>query len=332
VSGVAIDLLTALAPLVGEPASSKKKKSHQVPVIRIEEIVKHPNADTLGLVHIGGYQVVVKLGEFETGDLAAYIQPDSIVPEEEEFAFMWEGRGYVDQVPIKYRRVTVRKFRKEWSEGLLIQVPEWLRWPDAKGYRPIEVGDDISDLLGVTHYEPPEPGERISHRRDRHGWPRSLRGWWYWLLEHLGFHPNGPTGGLSIRGPKDGRRVYDVENFKNYQNVFTPGEMVIVTEKIHGSNARYTFEDGVMYVGSRTMWKQPKAKCVWNHALAQNPAIEEWCRAHPGYTLYGEVVPTQGDVFRYGCAPGQVRFFLFDILNPQGEWCSAKELLSCHSN
>ena len=35
--------------------------NHKVPVIRINEIRKHPNADTLGLIDIGGYQCVVKL-------------------------------------------------------------------------------------------------------------------------------------------------------------------------------------------------------------------------------------------------------------------------------
>jgi ATP-dependent RNA circularization protein (DNA/RNA ligase family) len=147
-------------------------------------------------------------------------------------------------------------------------------------------------------------------------------GWWYWFLELLGFSPNGNVGGLNQRGPKEDRKIYDVERFKNYPNVLHEGEQVIVTEKIHGSNARYTYEDGVMYVGSRTMWKSPGAKCIWRDALEQNPDIETWCRAHPSYTLYGEVVPTQGDNFRYGAAPGKARFFLFDILNPFGEWIS----------
>ena len=34
--------------------------THAVRVIRIMEIIKHPRADTLGLAHIGGYQIVVK--------------------------------------------------------------------------------------------------------------------------------------------------------------------------------------------------------------------------------------------------------------------------------
>lgn len=305
----------------GQEKKPEKKPNHQVRVVRIPDIEKHPNADTLGIVHIDGYQVVVKLGEFSAGSLAAYVQPDSIVPNAEEFAFMWADKGFTedDDIPVKYRRVTVRKFRKEWSEGLLILIPNWVRFDDNGKWREVAEGDDIADTLGITHYEPPEPEDRQS-RNERNPRPRTLKGWWYWLLGHLGFRVNRNLGGPSQRGPKDGRRVYDVEGFKNYPKALAPGELVIVTEKIHGSNARYTFDDGVMFVGSRTLWKSPNAKCVWRDAIEQNPSIETWCRAHPGYTLYGEVVPTQGEKYRYGCKPGQVRFFLFDILQPDATW------------
>lgn len=303
------------------PKEEVKKKSHQAPVVRIADIAKHPNADTLGIVYVDGYQIVVKLGEFEIGDLVVYIQPDSVVPNHTDFEFLWAGKGFTenDEIPVKYRRVIPRKFRKEWSEGFLMHVPEWVRVSDCGEVRETVEGDDLSSTLGITHYEPAEPPTRMQGR-ERDGRPRSLMGWFYWLLEWLGFHPNGNTGGRNARSPHGNRRVYDVEGFKNYPHVLVPGEQVIVTEKIHGSNARYTFEDGVMYVGSRTMWKSPDAKCIWRDALDQNPAIGAWCRAHPGYTLYGEVVPTQGDKFRYGAKPGEAKFFLFDILEPTGTW------------
>lgn len=317
------------AGLVGAASSGmlsqeepERKANHQARVIRIPDIEKHPNADTLGIVRIDGYQVVVKLEEFSAGSLAVYIQPDSIVPNAEEFAFLWADKGFTedDDIPIKYRRVTVRKFRKEWSEGLLIHVPMWVRYDDHGSWREVAEGDDLADVLGITHYEPPDPQEMERQSRlERDPRPRTLKGWWYWLLSKLGFRVNRNLGGASQHGPKD-RRVYDVEGYKNYPKVFEAGEPVVVTEKIHGSNARYTFEDDVMYVGSRTLWKSPSAKCVWRDAVEQNPAIEQWCRAHPGYTLYGEVVPTQGNKYRYGCGPGEVRFFLFDILQPDGTW------------
>jgi len=57
--------------ILGLEAETMADSTHAVRVIRITEIVKRPNADTLGLVRIGGYQVVVKLDEFEVGQLVA---------------------------------------------------------------------------------------------------------------------------------------------------------------------------------------------------------------------------------------------------------------------
>ena len=65
--------------------------THRVNVVKIEEILPHPNADTLGIVYIGGYQCVVKKDAYKVGDLALYIQPDTIVPAIPQFSFLWEG-------------------------------------------------------------------------------------------------------------------------------------------------------------------------------------------------------------------------------------------------
>lgn len=333
-------------------SAAEKPRHHQARVVRITDIQKHGNANSLGLVQIEGYQVVVKLGEFQPGDLAVYVQPDSVVPERPEYSFIWGDRKFFIEgttkpapVPEKYRRVTARRFRGEWSEGLLLKI---IYSPyreeevsgihirhhglsaviDYKTNQPVRVdeGEDVSDLLGITHYQPPEPGERINlHNYDKGVWPKSLKGWFYFILRKLGFDVNGATGGDNERAPKSYPPVYDVQAYKNYRGAFQPGEEVVVTEKIHGSNFRAVFEGGKMYVGSRQLWKSPKSKCIWRAALRANPTIEEWCREYPGHTIYGEVVPSQkfkdGKVVNYGVQPGdQPKVFFFDILNPDGTW------------
>lgn len=109
--------------------------THRVEVLRLESIQKHPNADRLGIASIYGYTVCVGLEEFKEGDLVAYIPPDSIVPETEQFAFLAD-----------HRRIKVKKLRGIISQGLLILAP-----PGSKE------GDDVAGLLGITHYVPPEP-------------------------------------------------------------------------------------------------------------------------------------------------------------------------------
>lgn len=306
------------------------KSNHKVPVVRITEIRKHTNADSLEIIPISGtgYQVVTKLGQFKVGDLGVYVQPDSVVPQTEPFKFIWEGHQCEPdgQAPERKRRITVRRFRKEWSEGLLLPLTDFpIMAPE---------GGDVSELLGVTHWEPEEQIDIHNVcRKQQYKWPpKSLKGWFYWITGKLGFDLNGPVGGDNEKGPKNPPPVYDVEAFKNFATVydsvsndylpiFNPGEQVIVTEKVHGSNARYMFDGKKFYVGSRKLWKSAKSKCVWREAVKQNPWIEEWCRANPGYTLFGEVCPTQ-EGFRYGCEQGQVKFFAFDILSPDGNWRS----------
>lgn len=107
--------------------------THRVEVVRIGEIEKHPNADTLGIVKVWGYTALVRLGDFAEGDLAAYIEPDYVVPLERiEFAFL------------KDPRIRAKRLRGVWSQGLLIRAP-----------LTANEGDDVMSDLGVVRYEPP---------------------------------------------------------------------------------------------------------------------------------------------------------------------------------
>src|SRR5579863_5250515 len=107
--------MTAMDPIMGE-----KPENHKVLIVRIPEPRVHTNADTLELFDILGYQLVAKKGNYAAGDLAVYIQPDSVVPQIPAFAWLWEG--IEGNVPERKRRITVRKFRKEYSEGLLMPI------------------------------------------------------------------------------------------------------------------------------------------------------------------------------------------------------------------
>ena len=96
--------------------------THSVTVIEIKEVRPHDNAERLEIVPIGGWQAVVKKGQFKLGDRAIYIQPDYTVPTARpEFAFLAkEGRS-------RHRLKAIR-LRGVLSYGLLISVPEDTRW------------------------------------------------------------------------------------------------------------------------------------------------------------------------------------------------------------
>lgn len=314
------------------------KEHHRVNVIRINEIQIHGNADKLEIIPIEGYQAIVFKGQFKVGDLAYYVPPDSIVPDRPEYAFLWGGATYEGGTPEKKRRITAKKLRGEWSEGVLmplVQMPSGV-WSlprqsmeQEKILHAIE-GDDVAEYLSIRHYDPPEPGEGTipggneGNPKSRR-YPRTFRGWASLIKSWL--QGERREGGISLP-------TYDVEAYKKFMNTFELGEMVYVTEKIHGSNARFTFRKGYFgagrfYVGSRNLWKAPTSRCAWRRATQENPWIEVWCRQHPGYALYGEITQTQKG-YHYGSGD-KICFFVFDVRKPDGTWaemCEHHELES----
>jgi RNA ligase len=378
--------------LNGDAMTETKKANHQANIVRVMQVLPHPKPDTTNLEiipNIGGYQVVVRKGDFKPGDLAVYIQPDSVVPQTMPFKFIWDkdssvtfdpnyGNTYTD-VPDKKRRITVRRFRGEWSEGLLMpwtdfaeqfqkaytgKCPacDWEEFVKTATAEELEAAQpsvhkhggqncklaetknvldsgkllaqglyedlDVSDILGITHYDP-DAGKENTYGNNMHaprkkgGYPKTFRGWLFFLLHKIGIRTRHSDN--DSRGEKLGIPSYDVDALKNYKNVFKEGERVIVTEKIHGSNARYVFVDGVMYAGSKNYWKSPDSKDIWRRVLEYNPSIQHFCEAHPGYVLYGEVTPTQGNKYNYGSNDPQ--FFLFDIRTPDGRWLDYDEMI-----
>lgn len=299
-----------------------KKSNHQANVVRIGAILPHPDPETtkleLTMIH-DAYQVVVGKGNFKEGDLAVYIQPDSVVPQTEPFRFIWETYVGLDgTVPESKRRITVRRFRKEWSEGLLMPIKDLLVWEGCPTNVVLTEGDDVSDLLGITHWVPAFDKESTTGESavPKRKYPRTLRGWFFWTLFKLGLRS---AGGALAQEVSFNYPVYDVDAYKNHKNWVPEGTLVQVTEKIHGSNMRASFTEGVFYVGSHEQWKQ-KGNIVWWKATEQHPEIEEWCRANPGLVLYGEVGPTQKN-FRYGCKDGETFFFAYHVFSPlTNEW------------
>jgi len=301
----------------------EKKSNHRVNIVRLGEPRVHTNADSLELFDVGGYQCVTKKGEFKPGDLAVYIQPDSVVPQTEPFRFIWEGhKGLDGTVPEKRRRITVRRFRKEWSEGLLMPITILPQNDRCIGWDYPE-GQDVSDILGITHYDlelsdgSVEQTEAAMARAPRRKYPKSLKGWFYYILYRLGFVSRNVCRAmaLDVQLPVP---IFDVEAMKNYMHAFEVGEDVTGTEKIHGSNGRYLFYEGKFYAGSHYQWKA-EGEGIWWKVAEAFPWIKEWCMAHPGYALYGEVVPTQKG-FNYGCKEGEVKFFSYAIHSPEGNW------------
>lgn len=109
----------------------------------IADLQSIPGADAIQVATILGWQVVVKKEEFNIGDKVVYCEIDSILPDRPEFEFLRDR---------KFRIKTIR-LRKQVSQG--IAFPLSVLEPMIK--RPLVTcafGDDVTEVLGVTKYDP----------------------------------------------------------------------------------------------------------------------------------------------------------------------------------
>lgn len=188
----------------------------KVEVVLIDEILPHPNADRLELARVKGWHCVVGKGHYKAGDKAIYFPIDSILPNDvEEKIFPAESK-----VKLSNHRVRTIKLRGAISQGLVVDL-KTLNVSDE-----FDVGEDLTSLLKVTKYEPVDTSV-----------PRDMR----------------PTA-KRHRNPFF-KEYTDLSNIKNYPDLFKEGELVVITEKIHGTN----FRCGKVPFVADTLWRKFKS-------------------------------------------------------------------------
>lgn len=211
-------------------------------------IKPHPNADRLEIARIGdegGFECVVALDQFKTGDLALYIPVDSIVPQ--------NIRDYLAQtkVNVKDGRIRCAKIRNKFSEGLCLSPQDWV--PESE----IKEGNNVTEIVGIKKYEPPPPH-------------------WRTLL--------GTKHGISLQYENRNFIEYTcVEKFKKYPDVLEDGELVVATVKWHGTNFRAGLVKRPPY--RKNLWEKIKGLffkesalefLVGSHAKIRYPSKKSW--------------------------------------------------------
>jgi len=121
-------------------------------VARIIEIKEIPGADNIEQSVIGGWNCIVKKGEYKVGDLVAIATTDAVIPQ-----------GLSDAMNVtsylrKGGRVRTVKLRGTYSECLVI-ANQFL----PVGYNP--EGKDLMETLNIFKYEPPAVQVQLSSGR-----------------------------------------------------------------------------------------------------------------------------------------------------------------------
>lgn len=234
-----------------------------VQVVRVTGVSPHPGADRLDLVGFRwtsgpaldtrpDRQVVSVRGEFRPGDLAVYVSVDAVVPLSGPEGYRWAFlRARLDAKGKDHYRIRAARIRGVYSEGLLAAAP-----------RGAEIGQDLADMWGITKWESPEERAAAAALVPKKAGKR----------------------------PSEVERLvpqYSVLSLRKVPRLFSEGEPVVVTEKIHGTNFRF----GWVRLGCRWQFvfgshrvikseHPPWYRALWNRVRGVRP------RTRPGW--YGE--------------------------------------------
>lgn len=269
-------------------------------IVRIEKVEKHPFADALDIATVlVDYPVIIKRDEYKEGDLAGYIPIDTVVPDTQMFHFLCpknvekyeeiEGdeivtktrvigpKFPVGEVPEKNRIIKAKKIRGIYSQGMLIS--EFFNEPEKRVMKfsdtfcAAEVGQPIATLLNLKKWEEEEE-ENVPGLKRHANVEKAPQGW------HI---------------PK-----YDIDSVRRVVNLLQPGEEIVLTEKIHGSNAGFSHDGIRLWVKSRNLYlKRDEEDMWWDIAIRYN--LEEKLSKYPGMVFFGEIY-------------GQVKKFRYDTI------------------
>ncbi|MFM2394660.1 MAG: hypothetical protein RLZZ546_2642, partial [Bacteroidota bacterium] len=245
----------------------KKTMRKLASIQKIKALYPIDGADAIERASVLGWQLVVKKGEFQVGDLVVYCEIDSIMPETENFLFL-KPRGM---------RIKTIRLRGQISQGICF--PTSILPQDF----PIEEDTEVTEVLGITKYEPPIPA--------------CLSG----VAE--GLFP-------SFIPKTDETRVQVLQGALDAYK----GARCCITEKLDGSSTTYFVKDGVFRVCSRnlelkesqenSLWKVARSLDIENKLLALNKNI----------ALQGELIGEGIQHNRYKLKGQTIAFFnAFDI-------------------
>lgn len=277
---------------------------YAVEVVKIDEILVHPEADRLELARIKGWQCVVQKGRYKAGQKVIYIPIDSVLPP-------WlEEKLFPPDAKIKLHKSRVKtiRIRKAVSQGMIVDFAGVELNEDA-----FVVGHNVTDLLKIKKYEPPVPEFQ------------------------KGLAQAGPAK-KSYKNPNF--HVYSKHpNIKNYPELFKPEDEVVATEKIHGTNFRAGWVPSV----GNTWWRRvlkwtgllPKWQFVYGSHNVQisekflykgfyeTNVYAQTCqmynlkeRLKKGDVVYGEIYGQSIQKgYLYGCdKPNERKLAVFDIM------------------
>lgn len=118
---------------------------------QISNILPIDGADAIECAIIDGWSVVIKKGEYSIGDHIVYCEIDSWIPHELA-PFLSKGKEPREYNGVRGERLRTIKLRGQISQGLVLPI-------DNRIFKPINIGDDVSEILNIQKWDAPIPAE-----------------------------------------------------------------------------------------------------------------------------------------------------------------------------
>jgi RNA ligase (TIGR02306 family) len=169
-------------------------------VARINEIKEIPNADNIEQAIIGGWSCITKKGAHKVNDMVVVATTDAVIP-----LNLSDNLGVTNYLR-KGQRVRTVKLRGVYSECLLIPF----EYANISSKKIVTEGSDCMDILGIIKYEPPVKTISLGGGRK-----------------------------IKYKDNPNFKVYYKFPNAKNVNGMFTEEDVVEISRKLHGTNARY---------------------------------------------------------------------------------------------
>jgi RNA ligase (TIGR02306 family) len=167
----------------------------------VTEVKAINGADNIELAVVGGWNAITKKGEYVVGDKVVVATTDAVIPD--ALSDLMQVTSYLR----KGQRVRTVKLRGVYSECLLIPF----KYLEPKSLaNNVKDGDDMMEILGVYKYEPPVTQVQLSSGKK-----------------------------IRYRANSNFHVYYKFPNLKNVKGMFSETDIVQITRKLHGTNARY---------------------------------------------------------------------------------------------
>ncbi|MCE3228898.1 MAG: hypothetical protein K0S32_3449 [Bacteroidetes bacterium] len=245
---------------------------------KIKNIESIEGADAIEKATVLGWQLVIRKGEFKVGDLCVYCEIDCVMPDKPEFEF----------VRARSNRIKTVRLRGQISQGICFPLnilPEGTQ---------IEEDMDVTEIIGVTKYEPPIPANLAG----------AVKG-------------NFP----SFMPKTDETRIQVLQKVLD-KNV---GLSCYVAEKLDGSSATFYIKDGKFGVCTRNLeLEYNEENSMWKFAN-ENKLEEKLKTLNRNLCLQGEIIGEGIQKNKYKLR-GQTVYFFNAFCIDSYEYLSLNEL------